>query len=79
MQMHNCLVLDMKRDGRMPPLGKHEAHPAHFWWYTSWGGGHQMSDDFVPDIKVNGDYGIDSIEGQVGRYYCLGRDADAEV
>jgi hypothetical protein len=41
-------------------LGKHEAHPAHDWWYTSSGGGHQL-DDYDPTEK------------NCVRYRCPGR------
>lgn len=66
---NKCIVLEMKQDGRGTPLGKHEAHPAHFWWYTSYGGGHQLDEISHPDK----DY--DETEGRyVQRWLCLGRD-----
>ena len=36
-----CLVLSQRKNSGA--MGKHEAHDAHEWWYTSWGGGHQMN------------------------------------
>lgn len=66
---HVCLVMEMRLDGRLPAFGKHEAHPPHDWWYTSYGGGHQLHDDFVPD---NGTW--DSREKNVKQWHCPGRD-----
>lgn len=67
---HKCLVLEMRQDGRMRPLGKHEAHPAHFWWYTTYGGGHQM--DSVSHPETDWD---DTERRYCKRWVCLGRDA----
>lgn len=60
-----CIVLRMKQEGRMP-YGKHEAHPPHEWWYTSWGGGHQMNSVSHPERNY------DETEGSVWRHYCHG-------
>lgn len=55
-------------------LGKHQAHPAHYWWATSWGGGHQMKDGWEPDGRRYGDgTAEDSVEGYVRRHLCPGR------
>lgn len=63
---HICLVLEMKLDGRIKPgLGKHEAHPPHDWWYTSWGGGHQLDHEPKPG---DSDYDL------VKKWHCPGRD-----
>jgi hypothetical protein len=73
---HICLVLEMKRDGRLSPLGKHEAHPPHLWWYTSWGGGHQLEEDWMPEVLDHGGWsGWDKQEGNVRRWHCPGRNA----
>lgn len=72
---HNCLVLDMKLDGRLPVFGKHEAHPPHDWWYTPRGGGHQMPDGWEPDGRWFGTCEAhDSLEGWVKKWHCPGRD-----
>lgn len=65
--LYMCLVLRQKLDTGC--LGKHEAHPEHDWWYTSKGGGHQLSDEFVPSER---DY--DEYEGPVKKWHCPGRD-----
>lgn len=65
-----CIVLEMKQDGRGAPLGKHEDHPAHFWWYTPYGGGHQLNEISHPE----GDYD-DTERRNLKRWLCLGRDA----
>jgi len=41
-----CIVWRKKSDGRLDK-GKHEAHPGHYWFYTSEGGGHQLYDEYV--------------------------------
>lgn len=70
-----CLVLEMREDGRLPALGKHEAHPPHDWWYTSYGGGHQLYKNWKPDGKTYFDgWAYDSLEGYVQRRHCDGRD-----
>lgn len=66
MQENKCLVLRMKQDGRLP-FGKHEAHPSHDWWYTSSGGGHQLSGP-----PTHPDKNWDSTDGHVWGYTCPG-------
>lgn len=45
-----CLVMQMRLDGRLY-MPKHLAfHEPHDWWYTSWGGGHQLA-FYDPDEK----------------------------
>lgn len=71
---HTCIVLTMLvREGR---LGKRERHDAHDWWYTSWGGGHQMADNWEPSGQVSPDgcTAFDEIEGWVAKWRCPGRD-----
>lgn len=73
LQEHVCLVLEMKLDGRLP-FGKHEAHPPHDFWYTSWGGGHQLYDGWEPDGERFSDgSAMDSIEQFVKQWHCPGR------
>lgn len=64
-----CLVLEMKRDGRLPALGKREAHPSHFWWYTPYGGGHQLNEISHPDRNWD-----DTEKRTLKRWLCLGRE-----
>jgi len=45
-------------------LGKHEKHDAHFFWYTSSGGGHYLA--YEP--------GDTDTEKNVRRWICPGRD-----
>jgi hypothetical protein len=63
MDQHVCLVMTMEDDGRLPAPGKHRAHPAHYWWYTSTGGGHQLDYDPKDDQFLR----------NVKRWYCPGR------
>lgn len=42
-----CIVWEMKQAGSIP-IGKHEAHPAHDWWYDPTGGGHQLNEAPMP-------------------------------
>lgn len=72
---NKCIVLDLKEKGKFP-YGKHEAHPPHDWWYTSYGGGHQLHEGWVPDKWVSPDRqsGVDSTEGWVYQWRCPGRD-----
>lgn len=70
---HNCLVLDMENSGVIPASTR---HPAHDWWYTSYGGGHQLYDGWEPDgRRDNHDLAYDSIEGWVRQWHCPGREA----
>lgn len=71
--VNRCLVLEQKVNNGT--LGKHEAHPAHEWWYTSYGGGHQLSAEWVPSGIIFPDgTAHDEYEGTVHRWYCPGRD-----
>jgi hypothetical protein len=63
------MVLEMKQDGRNKPFGKREAHPAHLWWYTTYGGGHQLNDISHPETDWD-----DTERRYVTRWLCLGRD-----
>ena len=62
-----CIVLKMRREGRLP--GKHAKHEPHRWWYTTYGGGHQLNDDWQPTDSVKG---WDAYEGWVTNYQCPG-------
>lgn len=68
-----CLVLRLKEKGRIP-FGKHEAHPSHNWWYTRWGGGHQMPENWKPDgsMSHDGSWGWDTTERDVFQFRCQG-------
>lgn len=74
-EIHYCIVWEMKHDGRMPSLGKHEDHLPHIWWYTSYGGGHQLDHNWVPSGQVNerDNTAHDDTEGWVKRWLCPGR------
>lgn len=64
---HICLVWEMKLDGRLP-LGKHEAHEPHDWWYTAYGGGHQLYDGWIPSHGT-----WDTHEKNIKQWHCPGR------
>lgn len=70
MGVSNCIVLQMKLDGRMP-LGKHESHPQHVWWYTTYGGGHQLTTISHPETDYD-----DTERRYVTRWTCLGLEAN---
>jgi hypothetical protein len=72
-EIHVCLVLQMKRDGRLPPLGKREDHLPHIWWYTSWNGGHQLAHGWEPSGPVRNNEAYDETEKWVKRWLCPGR------
>lgn len=67
--VHMCLVMEMRLDGRNP-MPKHLAfHEPHDWWYTSWGGGHQLYDGWQPSDPT---LGFDTIERWVKQWRCPG-------
>lgn len=82
MKENICFVLQMKLNGQVP-MGKHEAHTPHLWWYTYWNGGHQLDDDWQPDGTITyfggNTVGVDSHEGEVYRHRCPGLDSPAAV
>ncbi len=45
---HTCLVFEMQMDGRLNKPKHTDTHTPHDWWYTSWGGGHQMDEAPLP-------------------------------
>jgi hypothetical protein len=61
-----CLVM------KLGLLGKHQKHDPHDWWYTSKGGGHQLPDDYEPDVLVSLRDGWDRTEHWVTRHHCPG-------
>lgn len=61
--VHECLVMTMENDGRLPKPGKHRAHPPHDWWYTSSDGGHQMNREPVESDNVK----------NVKKWHCPGK------
>lgn len=60
---HNCLVLDLG-------LVKEWPHKPHDWWYTSYGGGHQMYAGFDPKINV----ADANLEKDLKRWHCPGKE-----
>ena len=57
---YECLV------SRLDLIGSHAPHD---WWYTTYGGGHQLCDGWEPSDLTRG---WDETEGYVERYHCLG-------
>lgn len=57
---HPCLVFTLYG----------EPHEAHEWWYTSWGGGHQMWQGFDPKVHVE----EAARERDLKQWYCPGRE-----
>jgi hypothetical protein len=61
--------MEMKQDGRLPAFGKRERHDSHFWWYTPYGGGHQLNEISHPDTDYD-----DGERKILKRWLCLGRE-----
>ena len=63
----NKELLDLMARNQEPPTNQcllKASHRAHYWWYTSWGGGHMLGGEpAIEDLKY---------EKGLKRHLCLG-------